>query len=399
MTHSSDDPLYDPFSPDVIHGDNYAIYARLRDSAPIQFLEKWDAWALSRFEDVWWACEGDFVSSARGATLSHLLTRVQPVLPLINHMDPPEHSQLRGQLRKHFMPARVRALEPMIRGLVKKLLAPFESGAPVDFVEAFAQPLAMNVGCAVIGLPVSDGDLLRDLVGRFFRRVPGQEGMTEDGLAAMTEMNDYLRRISAEQRARPPEQPNPISVLRAHRDPDGRALSDDDIGSHLSLLLIGGTDTLPKVLANLLLRLEAAPEQRAELAARPECAVPAFNEAVRLDMPTQNMCRLLTEDVERGGQTLRAGQSIVLLYASANRDEREFPAPDRFDMHRNPPRSLGFSHGTHACIGLHVARKEGEVAIQEILARFPNYAIDHSRLERYETEFVQGYSAMPISFR
>ncbi|MBW2424247.1 MAG: cytochrome P450 [Deltaproteobacteria bacterium] len=387
---------YDPFSEDVIHGDNHAIYKRLRDESPVHFLEKWNAFALSRFEDVWWACEGDFVSSARGATSAHLLTKVQPVLPLLNNMDPPEHTKLRGGLRKHFMPARVRALEPWIRERVRELLEPFADGGTHEFVEGFAQPLAMSVGCKVIGLPEEDADYLRDVVGRFFQRVPGQAGMTEDGLAAMGEMNAYLRQVSVDQRAQPPAEPNAISVLRDYRDAEGRALDDEAIGSHLSLLLIGGTDTLPKVLANLMLRLQQNPDQRAELAASPDLAVPAFNEAVRIDMPTQNMCRLLTRDVERQGVQMQAGQPIVLLYTAANRDEREFPDPERFEMHRNPPRSLGFSHGTHACIGLHVARKEGEVAIQEILSRFPEYEVDTSGLEKYATEFVQGYSAMPI---
>ena len=89
---------YDPFSEEVIHGDNHGIYARLRDEAPVYYLEKFDAFALSRFDDVWWACEGDFVSNANGATNAHLLTRVQPVLPLLNHMDPPEHTKLRAGL-------------------------------------------------------------------------------------------------------------------------------------------------------------------------------------------------------------------------------------------------------------------------------------------------------------
>lgn len=389
---------YDPFSEEVIHGDNHGIYKQLRDESPVHPLERWDAWALSRFDDVWWACEGDFVSNARGATSAHLLTKVQPVLPLINNMDPPEHTRLRAGLRKHFMPARVRALEPWIREFVGEMLDGFADGGEHEFVEDFAQPLAMNVGCKVIGLPVEDGDYLRDLIGRFFHREPGQAGMTEDGLAAMGEMNDYLRRVSADQRKSPPEAPNAITVLRDYRDLEGNALSDDDIGSHLSLLLIGGTDTLPKVLANLMLRLQQNPDQRAELAKDSSLAVPAFNETVRIDMPTNNMCRLLTRDVERHGVTMREGQAVVLLYTAANRDEREFPDPTRFDIHRNPARSLGFSHGHHACIGLHVARKEGEVAINEILSRFPNYEIDDSRLETYATEFVKGYSAMPTRF-
>lgn len=390
---------YDPFSDDVINGDNHGIYKRLRDESPVHFIEKYDAFALSRFDDVWWACEGDFVSNANGATSAHLLTRVQPVLPLINNMDPPEHTKLRGGLRKHFMPARMRALEPWIQSLVERLLEPFGDGGTFEFVEDFAQPLAMNVGCKVIGLPEEDGDYLRDVVGRFFTREPGQDGMTADGLAAMGEMNEYLRKVSADQRANPPTEPNAITVLRDYRDADGKGLSDDDIGSHLSLLLIGGTDTLPKVLANLLLRLQQNPEQRADIVANPELVIPAFNEAVRIDMPTQNMCREVTTRVERHGVAIDPGQVIVLLYTAANRDDREFPDPARFDIHRNAPRSLGFSHGHHACIGLHVARKEGQVAMNELLKRFPNYEVDESKLETYATEFVKGYSAMPVRFR
>jgi hypothetical protein len=297
------------------------------------------------------------------------------------------------------MPARMRALEPWIRKVVVDLLDPWTSGDKLEFVEDFAQRLAMQVGCKVIGLPVEDELVLRRMVSAFFARKPGQAGMTEEGLAAMMEMNDYLRRISAEQRANPPAEPNAITVLREYRDTAGHALDDDAIGSHLSLLLIGGTDTLPKVLANLMLRLVQNPGQRAEVVANPELGVPAFNEAVRIDMPTNNMCRLITRDVERHGIPMHAGQVIVLLYTAANRDDREFPDPDRFDIHRNPPRSLGFSHGHHACIGLHVARKEGEIAIQEILSRFPNYEVDTSRLETYATEFVKGYSAMPVRWK
>ena len=387
---------YDPFSPEVIHGDNHGIYRRLREEAPVHYMPRWDAFALSRFDDVWWACEGDFVSNARGGTSAHLLTKVQPVLPLLNNMDPPDHSKLRGGLRKHFMPARMRSLDPWIRKVVTDLLDPWSSGDRIEFVEDFAQRLAMQVGCRVIGLPVEDELLLRRMVSSFFARKPGQAGMTEEGLAAMMEMNAYLRRISAEQRANPPAEPNAITVLREYRDTNGNALDDDAIGSHLSLLLIGGTDTLPKVLATLMLRLVQNPDQRAELVANPPLAVPAFNETVRIDMPTNNMCRLITRDVERHGIPMRAGQVIVLLYTAANRDQREFPDPDRFDIHRNPPRSLGFSHGHHACIGLHVARKEGEIAIQEILSRFPKFEVDTTGLQTYATEFVKGYSAMPV---
>jgi len=282
---------YDPFSDEVIHGDNHGIYKRLRDESPVHYLKKWDTYALSRFDDVWWACEGNFVSSAKGTSTAQLLTKVQPVLPLLNNMDPPDHTRLRSGLRKHFMPARVRALQPWIESLVSDLLEPFSDGGRYDFVSEFAQPLAMNVGCKVIGLPAHDGDYLQDVVGRFFDRAPGVADMTEDGLAAMREMIDYLCRTAAEQRTKPPAEPNAISVLHEYRDTDGNALSNDDIGSHLLLLLIGGTDTLPKVLANLMLRLQKSPDQRSELTQNPALAVSAFNETVRrLWKPERRSC-------------------------------------------------------------------------------------------------------------
>ncbi|NQZ94961.1 MAG: cytochrome P450 [Myxococcales bacterium] len=389
---------YDPFSDELVYGDKYALYAKLREEAPVYYSEKWNCWALSRFDAVWEACQHDAFSVAKGTTLSHLLTKVQPVTAMLNSMDPPDHSKLRGRIRAFFSPRRIRELTPLIERSVRELSLPFADGDVHDFVDAFAQPLATFVGATVIGLPPEDSSYMRDLVGRFFLREEGNPGLSESGLAAMMEMNDYLAKISEARRDRPADSEDSISVLHAWEDSRGRKLSDAEVASHLSLLLVGGTDTLPKVLANLLIRLEENPDQRAELAAHPEHAVAAFNEAVRLDMPTQQMARSLSRDIHFAGRDMCEGQPVLLLYASANRDAREFDRPDAFDMHRKPPRSLGFSHGAHACIGLHVARKEGEVAINELLKHFPTYEVDRSGLERYATEFVQGYSKVPVRF-
>jgi hypothetical protein len=387
---------YDPFASDLIQGGNYAIYQQLRDEAPVYFSEKWDCYALSRFEGVWAACQSPVISSASGSTTSHLLTKVQPVQPMLNTMDAPSHSSLRALLRKQFMPRRVKELGARIQGIVDGLLDDMRDIAQPDFVAHFAQPLATEVGCMVIGLPAEDGPYLRGLVEQFFSRDPDNPGMTERGLAAMLEMDGYFEALSAARRGTPGVEFDAISALHAWEGPDGHRADDHEVASNLQLLLIGGTDTLPKVLANLVLRLAENPDQRETLAEDPAWAVPAFNEAVRLDMPTQNMARLVVEDFEVHGQTLQAGKPVLLLYASANRDEREFLEPDVYDMRRQAPRSLSFSHGTHACIGLHVARKEGELAINELLRRHPQYEIDGAGLERYETEFVQGYSKVPI---
>jgi cytochrome P450 len=124
----------------------------------------------------------------------------------------------------------------------------------------------------------------------------------------------------------------------------------------------------------------------------------AYSEILRYDMPTQFLCRTLTGDVEMHGRKLKEGQGVLFLYASANRDEREFDDPDTFDVRRAPQRILSFGAGTHACLGTHPARMEGKVTLQTILARMPDYEIDLDRAERLETEFVQGYASLPITF-
>jgi cytochrome P450 len=389
---------YDPFSPEIIHGDAHSVYRRLRDQSPVHYVPRWDCWALSRFEEIWNACTDPHTfSSASGTTTAHLLTKIQPVLHDLNSMDPPAHTRLRAELRKFFSPRRVQSLDPTIRVFVKDAIAGFEERGECDAVGDFAQIVATQVGCEVAGFPPEDRELLHSFVQRFFERDPETEGTTEAGVAALGEMLAYFTRLSGSRRNQP-DREDAIGVLQRFRD-DGKRLEDEQIASHLFLLLVGGTDTFPKGFANLLLRLYQNPAARDEVAADPDLALEAFNETVRIDMPTQLMGRTVMRDIELGGQILREGQPVFFLYASANRDEREFDQPEVFDIQRRPPRTLSFSHGTHACLGLHVARMEGRIALQELLARFPHYEVDTGGLERYATEFVQGYSRMPVRWR
>ncbi len=389
---------YDPFAHEIIHGDPHPIYRRLRDEAPAYYIERFDAWAISRFQDVWNACEDPNVSSARGSTSGHLLTKIQPLQRMLNTMDPPDHTRLRAMIRPLFSPGRMRRLEPEIRRFVVDTLDGLRDRDEMDVVTELAQPLATFVACSVAGFPREDGPMLRDLVHRFFARQPGFDGMTEDGVRAAGEMTGYFVDLCARRRRSPGDVEDALGVLLAFEQ-NGRPIPDEEVAANLLLLLVGGTDTLPKVFANTLHRLHRNPDIRARVAADPGLALDAFHETLRIDMPTQYMCRSLIADAELHGQKLRAGQAIVLLYASANRDEREFPDPDTFRVDRRPPRMLGFSHGTHACLGLHAARIEGRIGIEEFLARYPHYEVDEDRIERFETEFVQGCAKMPVRLR
>ncbi len=152
------------------------------------------------------------------------------------------------------------------------------------------------------------------------------------------------------------------------------------------------------MLAATLRRLWEYPDARREVLGDSQLMLEAFMETVRFDMPTQFMARVLKQDTEIRRQKLRAGQPILLLYTSASRDESEFPNADTWDLHRRAPRTVGFGHGTHACLGRHVARLEAKVAIEEILAVMPDYEVDLGSSERLYTEYVQGFSSLPIDF-
>ena len=388
---------YDPFSPEVM-ADPYPVYRRLRDEAPAYYLEEYDAWALSRFQDIWDASmDNKHYTCLKGTTSAHLLTKVQQVTPMLNNMDPPQHTQLRTAVRKHFAPQALRGLEPTIRELARGCLDRAAARGGCDVMADFASQISVKVACIVTGIPIEDGELLNSLVWRFFGREPGHTGMTPDGLKAMGELFAYFTDLSRARRRSGSKADDIVNLLN-EIEIDGRRLDEASIASHLAMFIIGGSETVPKVLANDVLLLAQHPQQRAEVARDPSLAPNAFLEGLRYRMPTQFLCRVVTRDVVVQGQTLRPGQPVLFLYPSANRDEREFANPDVFDVHRNIPRLLSFGQGTHACIGIHVAKMEGKVMLEELLARAPEYDVKLHEAERLVTDFVQGFAKLPIRF-
>ena len=387
---------YDPFDARV-RADPLPYYTALREEAPVYYIEKYDAWALSRFEDIW-ACSSDpRFSAASGTAPAQVLTKEQPLTPMLNVMDPPAHTRLRAAIRKSFLPASIRQLEPVARKLFDGLLDEVQERGECDVVQDLAARLSVQAACMAIGLPAEDGRHLTELVQRFFTHDPDEQGMAESGLAALGELTDYCTGRARERRRRPEEGPRALDALLRF-DNDGRPFSDEEIGSHLTMLIIGGSETFPKTLANGIVRLWQHPEQRAALIEDPSQIPAAYDEILRFDMPTQFLCRTLREDLTLHGQSLRKGQGVLFLYASANRDEREFDKPDRFDIARRAQRFLSFGAGTHACLGTHVARMEGRVTLEAILSRMPDYEVQLDRAQRLRTEFVQGYSHLPICF-
>jgi hypothetical protein len=389
---------YTPFLPEAML-DPHPLYRRLLEEAPAYYIEEYDGWALSRFEDVWRAMEDtESYGSARGTTAAQVLSKVEPAVPSLNQLDPPEHTRLRRSLRGPFTKNRVAALEPEIRAFARARLDRHAGAGEIDVVRELADPLAALAACRLLDLPLEDAPLLVGWVHRYTLNEPGDLGRSADALAAAHEMNGYLAEIARRWRRKPGRSGAVIEAFLAFEQ-GGRRLEDLEVASHMQTLVIGGTDTTPKGIGAAVLRLHQHPEQRARLARDPTRIGVAFSEVLRFDTPTQFMARSVSRSVELHGQKLRPGQGVLLLLAAANRDPREFPDPDRFDVERNPRRILSFGHAAHVCIGAHVARLEGRVLLEELLARHPEYDLDESRLVWRRADQIQGLVSAPIQLR
>ena len=387
---------YDPYSDEILR-DPSAIYRRLRDEAPVYHVRRWDAWALSRFQDIWDASidTGRF-SSAGGTLPAQVLTRQQGAYPILNYVDPPEHRALRGIFLPLLLPRAVARLESFARARSVEILESAQAQGELDAMNDFAVPLASRVAARLIGVPEADVPRMVGWVRRFFQHDPKDGSMTPDGVRATEEVNAYCSELARSRRRQRSGAADAVSALIAFEAKSGRTFSDAESGMHLGMLVIGGSETIAKGIALLVALLARFPDQREILLQDRSLVTDAFHEALRYDNPTQFLCRTVARDTALHGQWLRKGQGVMLLYASGNRDEREFERPDVFDVRRRPERILSFSAGEHLCLGIHLARLEARVALEEILARCPRYEIDFERARPIRTEFIKGYASLPM---
>src|SRR5262245_14391353 len=388
---------YHPFS-DAIYDDPYPIYKQLRDESPFHYLEEFDCWFVSRFEDVW-NLEQDQrnLTSKFGTTSTHLVTKQTPISPNLSGLDPPQHGPVRSFFNPPFKPGAVASLEPRVRAFAREAIDAVRERGSADAVIELGGHVASRVVCTILGLPLEDAGQVLAWVNTYFEREPGQRGSTARGIEAAKEFAMYLFRLSKEMRSRGAPEGSLMHKLH-HEDVAGERADDMRVAVHLNMLAIGGTETFPKVFSAALWRLARNPEQRAACAADPSLIPDAFHETLRIDMPTQMLGRTIARDFEMRGQRLSAGSSLLFLWGSANRDEREFSDPDRFDVRRRAPRILSFGHGQHMCLGAHVARLEGRVLLEEVLRAMPEYEIDEAGIQRLRSEFFRGVAALPIQF-
>jgi len=397
---------YDPFSTEAMT-DPSPLYRALRESGPIHPLPRYDGFALARFEEVWQVLgDADRFSVAEGPVFfPQVVSRPCDVDALVraprgrsfSTWDPPIHTRLRAAMSASFRPRTVTAFEGEVRRIARARLEACAPMGRIDVVGDYASHVAVGLACLALGIPASEGPRLVALSNRSSRRADGQAGMNEEALAAQAEIVARMEEAVRDRR-KGRGCGGVVDALLAV-ELEGRRLTDAEVATQLATLLVGGSETVPKIFAGGVRELAAAPEAIRAIRAEPGLAPGAFEEMVRHQGVLQSVGRTALVDLEVGDEPVRRGQRLFLLLQSANRDPREFPDPDRFDIRRRPMRHVGFGFGPHHCIGIHLARLEGRVLIEELLARVPVWTVDESAALRPPSEFQIGYTRLPIDFR
>jgi cytochrome P450 len=258
--------------------------------------------------------------------------------------------------------------------------------------------LSVRIACIILGIPLADADALLDGVNRFFDRKEGVQGPSEVASAATDELRAYFRAWVADRRKQGSQQDDLLGRLLSFEF-EGEKVDDETVVTNLQLMVVGGTETLPKVVGGAVRQLAKHPDQRAQLVADPGLIPDAFWEALRYDMPTSLLGRSALAPLTLHGRTIEAGQKLMFIWPSANRDEREFEEPERFDVGRRAPRILSFGQSTHRCLGHNIARMEGRILLEELLAHAPDYEVIEDGVVMLRSEFFRGLGALPIRVR
>jgi len=381
---------FNPYSYEF-HDDPFPVYRQLRDEAPCFHDPDLGFWALSRYDDLVAALhDPDLYCNRYGITLEE-----GNPLPTLLTTDPPAHTRLRRLVSRAFTPRHIAALEPSIRALSGRYLDAIADPASADLIADYAALLPMDVISKMLGVPDGDQHQLRRWSDALLHREEGVPDVTPEGVDAAARLLKYFGEFVTERRAHPGGDDFTAALIEA--EPDGEALTDEQVVGFLFLLIVAGNETTTKLLGNALLALQRNPTEHAKVLADRARIPDAVEETLRYEGSTQVMARTLTRAVELYGRHLHEGEKVLLLLGSGNRDERVWHEPDRFDIDRDwPTHHLGFGHGIHVCLGAALARLEMRVSLEEFLARFPGYEIDEDGLVRVHSGNVRGYAHMPI---
>ena len=396
--------LYDPQT--YVDGPPHELFAELRETHPVFWQDipgQEGYWAVLRHADVVEVSRNPllFSASTGGVVLETLDSeRLQHMRNMLLAMDPPRHTAYRKPLAPEFRARIIASLTDRIRDITTAILDTVEPGTVVDICHQVCGPLPTQVIGELFGLPRDDWDRIHTLAERITHGQdpevnPEGDGAADGGNDASMEMAMYGIDFAASRRLVEPQ--GDLMDIILGSEFDGRMLTDLDIGSLFSQMVIAGNDTTVTMLSSGLLTLARHPDQMAEVRADASLIPGAVEEILRYDNPLHYFRRTATADIELSGTAISAGDKVAMYYTAANRDPEVFDEPDTFDIHRDPNPQLSFGIGQHFCLGVHLARLEGKVFFEEVLRRFPSIELAGEPI-RTRSNLNNAYRYIPLRF-
>lgn len=388
----------------------YRWFEQMRATQPVWLDESSRCWHVFHYDDVLRvATDYKLFSSKRPRAFTRFTNRAALANSLIS-MDPPQHRQYRNLVSPSFTSRALAPLSGRITAIVQELLDRVRPTGHMDVVADLTYPLPTTVIAEMLGVPTTDRPTFKRWADALFaRQLSDAELFNEKEIErltksesfqranrAMEEMYQYFEQLLEERRQHPRD--DMMSELLA-AEVEGERLNLDQVISFCTLLLLAGHITTTLLLGQSILCLDEHPAVMEQLREQPELVPGAIEEVLRYGSPVWRLIRVATEEVEIGGVTIPAGAAVFAWLASANRDETQFPDPERFDITRSPNRHVAFGHGIHFCVGAPLARQEAAIALPMMLEQLPQLRRDRSTpLELLNNNSLFGVKKLPVIF-
>jgi cytochrome P450 family 142 subfamily A polypeptide 1 len=374
--------------------DPYSAYAWMREHEPAYWDAANELWGISRYDDIVHIEKRKdvFINSdqEKGGYRPNI-----PADPAIIGLDDPLHQKRRNLVARRFTPRAVASWEDHIRSVVAQLLDDaMGHGGPIEIVDEVAAPLPAEMIGLLLGFPDEMRPKLQEWSERTICLGGGPRYFDEDGIVAAMEFAQASAELYEEKQRCPADD---VMTVWTTAEVPGHQFGVDEVISDSLLLLDGGAETTRTVIARIILEMARRPEQWQALRDGADLTI-AVEEFIRWVTPIHNMCRVATQDTEIGGRTIRAGDQLVLMYSSANRDPEHFDQPESFDVTRHPNHHIAFGFGTHFCLGASLARLEIRLFFEDLLQRVSGFRLVPDSIEEMPNAFVYGLRSAQVEF-
>lgn len=379
-------------------------YQRMREEAPVRYDSERRTWDVFRYEDVKRVLDDDETFSVDPRKADDFVEPEGPgrglILDTMLFEDPPRHDDLRGVVDEWFQPRTLADRESHFQELAGELLEDAIGHGQIDVVEDLAYPFPVTVIAELLGVPASDRDQFKTWSDTLVAAASDEENadeFAERQQQIQMEMAQYFLEMIEDRRENPRD--DLLSVIVTAESDEGGRLSREEALGMCILLLVAGNITTTNLIANAVRCFaEADADLFDELRGDDRALTNAIEEVLRYRSPVQAMSRVATEDVTMRGETIEAGDRVIVWLGSANRDERQFDDADTFRPDRSPTQHLGFGHGTHYCLGAPLARLEAKVGLSELLDRVENVRLTEDPLQPIRSSFIYGVESLPIQY-